>query len=77
MRGWNWMVLSPFAKGRILFMDVKELRSQTGMTQKAFSEYFGMSKRTVEEWECGRRKCSDYIFNLMQYKLEKEGIIKK
>lgn len=58
-------------------MNVKELRSSTGMTQKAFSEYFGMSKRTVEDWEGGRRRCSDYIFELMRYKLEKEGMIKK
>ena len=57
-------------------MDFKELRSLTGMTQKEFAEYFGMSKRTVEEWEGGRRKCNNYVFNLMQYKLKKEGIIK-
>ena len=42
------------------------------MTQKAFSEYFGMSKRAVEEWEGGRRKCPDYLLKLMEYKLGME-----
>ncbi|MGN1250404.1 MAG: helix-turn-helix domain-containing protein [Candidatus Spyradocola sp.] len=51
---------------------VKELRAQSGMTQKAFSEYFGMSKRAVEEWEGGRRKCPDYLLRLMEYKLRME-----
>ena len=58
-------------------MDIRELRKKTGMTQKAFSEYFGIPKRTIEDWEYGKRQCTDYLFDLMKYKLEKEGIIKK
>lgn len=57
-------------------MTVKELRQASGMTQKAFSEYFGISKRAVEQWEGGQRKCPDYLLELMRYKLEKEGIIR-
>ena len=56
-------------------MEFKELRKQSGMTQKEFSEYFGMSKRAVESWECGVRKCPEYLLKLMEYKLIKEGII--
>ncbi len=58
-------------------MTVKELRAKTGMTQKAFSEYFGISKRTVEQWEGEKRVCADYLFELMKYKLEKEGLIEE
>lgn len=58
-------------------MDFKELRQLSCMTQKAFSEYFGIPKRTIEEWDRGGRKCPDYLLNLMLYKLEKEGIIQK
>lgn len=57
-------------------MGIKELRTQAGMTQKAFAEYFGVSKRAVEEWEGGRRKCPDYLLDLMNYKMYNEGIIK-
>lgn len=54
----------------------KELRAMSGMTQKAFSEYFGMSKRAVENWETGTRKIPDYVFNMIKYILENENFIK-
>lgn len=57
-------------------MTFKELRKASGMTQKDFSEYFGIPKRTIESWETEDRKCNDYIINLMEYKLKNEGIIK-
>lgn len=54
---------------------IKAIRTATGMTQKAFSEYFGIPKRTIEDWESGRRKCPPYLFDLMRYKLERENKI--
>ena len=57
-------------------MTFKELRQASGMTQKEFSEYFGIPKRTIESWETEDRKCNDYIIELMEYKLRKENIIK-
>lgn len=45
------------------------------MTQKAFAEYFGLSKRAVESWEGGQRECPAYLFELMKYKLEKENLL--
>ena len=56
-------------------MTINELRKASGMTQKSFSEYFGCSKRAVEEWEGGRRKCPDYLLHLMEYKLKHEGLL--
>lgn len=55
---------------------IKDLRTATGMTQKAFAEYFGISKRSVESWEGGQRECPTYLFELMKYKLEKEKLLK-
>lgn len=57
-------------------MDFKELRRASGMTQQQFADYFGIPKRTIEDWERGARKCNDYLIDLMKYKLEKEKIIK-
>lgn len=57
-------------------MTFKELRQASGMTQKEFSEYFNIPKRTVENWEENTNKCNDYIINLIEYKLKNEGIIK-
>lgn len=56
-------------------MDFKELRKLSGMTQKAFAEYFNIPQRTVENWDGGQRQCPDYILDLMLYKLNKENII--
>lgn len=53
----------------------RELRQLSGMTQEKFSQYFGVSKRSVEDWDRGINKCPDYLLDLMRYKLEHEGII--
>lgn len=55
---------------------IKDLRTATGMTQKAFAEYFGISKRAIESWEGGQRECPTYLSELMKYKLEKENLVK-
>lgn len=54
---------------------IKELRQRSGMTQKEFSEYFEIPKRTIENWDGGARKCPEYLIALMEYKLIKEGKI--
>lgn len=56
-------------------MDIKELRTTAGMTQKTFAEYFEIPKRTIEDWEAGRRQCNQYILSLIEYKLRNEKLI--
>lgn len=58
-------------------MTIKELREASGMTQKAFAEYFGISKRAIESWEGGQRKCPEYLLNLIEYRLRNEGLLKQ
>lgn len=57
-------------------MTIKALREASGMTQKAFAEYFGIPYRTIQDWNAGLRKCPDYLMELMKYKLKAEGVIK-
>lgn len=56
-------------------MTIKELRTASGMTQKAFAEYFGFSKRAVESWEGEKRQCPQYLLDLIEYKLKNEKLI--
>ena len=56
-------------------MTVRKLVEKTGMTQKQFAEYFGIPFRTLQNWVLGQEKCRDYWIELMQYKLQKEGLI--
>ena len=57
-------------------MSVKEMREAAKLTQKEFAEYFNISRRTVENWECGRTKPPEYLVELMEYKLRNEDILK-
>ena len=34
--------------------EIKEIRHSTGLTQRLFAEYMGVSIKTVEAWEAGR-----------------------
>ncbi len=36
--------------------DVREVRKQTGLSQSSFAIMLGVSKRTLENWEQGRRR---------------------
>ena len=56
-------------------MTVRELVERTGMTQKQFAAYFGIPFRTLQNWVLGQEKCRDYWIELMQYKLQKEGLL--
>ena len=57
-------------------MTIKELREAAKITQKEFAEYFNISRRTVENWECGRTNPPNYLVELMEYKLKNEGSLK-
>ena len=36
-------------------IDVRRIRKKAGMSQSEFAEHFGVSVRTVQDWEQGRR----------------------
>ena len=57
-------------------MNFQELRQASGMNQSQFSRYFHIPLRTVQHWEAGTRKCPTYLLELMEYKLNNEGMIK-
>lgn len=58
-------------------MTFKELRKLSKMNMTQFANYFNIPYRTVQDWEYEKRQCNNYIIELMKYKLENEGIIKK
>lgn len=58
-------------------MNIKDLRLKTMMTQKEFAEYFNIPKRTIENWEGGRRKPPAYVVELIKYKIDNERMKEK
>ena len=53
---------------------MRALRMVTGMTRKAFADYFKIPVRTIEDWEARRRTPPAYVEKLIAYKIEKEGL---
>lgn len=61
---------------RQVYRTTQDLRLAAGMTQQAFADYFGLQLRSVQTWEYSERNCKEYLFELMEYKLRKEGYIR-
>lgn len=53
-------------------MTIKELRTAAGMTQQAFADYFGIPKRSIENWEGSKSEPPEYLVKLIEYKLRSE-----
>lgn len=52
-----------------------DIRKETGLSRKAFSDHFGIPLRTIEDWEAGKRTPPEYIPRLIRYQLEYEKLI--
>lgn len=57
-------------------MTIKELRSITGLSQQAFSDKYNIPKRSIENWESGKRTPPEYVINLLE-RAVKEDIKKQ
>lgn len=55
---------------------IKELREQTGMNRREFSEYTKIPVRTLEDWEAGKRTPPEYVPRLLNYQLMYDKLIK-
>lgn len=58
-------------------MKIKELRNLTGMSQSQFASYFGISVRTIQEWEQERKSPPAYLVGLLKRILDFEYFNKK
>ena len=46
-------------------VEIRELRNATGLTQKAFSELYGIPVSTLRKWEQGESSPPDYVIRLL------------
>lgn len=49
---------------------LKEAREVAGLTQQEMSDQLGIPKRTIENWEAGVRRPTEYVRRLVMDKLE-------
>ena len=45
----------------VAHVTIRDIRAHTGLTQAAFSTRCCIPRRTIEEWEAGRRTCPNYL----------------
>lgn len=57
--------------------EVKAIRASIGLTQKQFSDKFGIPLRTVVNWEnegTNKRTAPPYVINMIKRIIELEGL---
>jgi len=55
--------------------DIKALRERAGVSQRAFAGMLGVSTRTLQEWEQGRRRPTGPAMNLLRvYEVSPETV---
>ncbi len=57
--------------------EVKKIRNSTGMSQKIFASYMGVSDKTVEAWEAGTNHPSGAASRLLSMIEKDREIIKR
>ncbi len=58
-------------------MTVQDLRKKMGLSQSRFAAYFGLNRRTLQDWECGRNQPPSYLMGLFIRLLYAEGYKKE
>ena len=56
---------------------IKYLRLSTGMKREDFANYFHIPLGTVRDWEQGKRKMPEYVYELIEYKASRELLAEK
>lgn len=47
-------------------MTIKEMRECLGLTQELFSQRYNIPKRTIENWESGKRTPPAYVLEMLE-----------
>lgn len=47
-------------------MTIKEMRQMLDMTQEMFSQRYNIPKRTIENWESGKRTPPTYVLEMLE-----------
>lgn len=55
---------------------IKYLRLLTGMKREDFANYLHIPLNTLRDWEQGKRKMPEYVYELIEYKVSRELISK-
>lgn len=60
------------AQEMFMAQEFKELRKSTGLSQSKFANYFGIPKKSIQNWEINATTPPPYILGMMRRILELE-----
>ena len=63
--------------GRIPLSEVTQARAKSGLSQSQFAQVLGVSMRTLQEWEQGRRKPSGAARALLTIAAKRPDVIRE
>lgn len=55
-------------------MMINTIRGKSGLTQEGFAKKYNIPKRTLQDWEAGRRNPPDYLLDLLAFASACENI---
>jgi len=61
----------------VQLLPVVEARQKTGLSQSRFAELLGISVRTLQDWEQGRRKPSRAAMSLIQIAKQRPDVLRE
>lgn len=62
---------------QINISEIIEARNKVGLTQLQFAELMGVSKRTLQEWEQGRKSPSGAARSLLRIAIARPDVLKE
>ena len=58
-------------------MTIKECRENTGLSQSKFARIYGIPVKTLQQWEQGVAKPTDYFLTIFEKALRYDGYLGK
>ncbi|MEZ5536142.1 MAG: helix-turn-helix domain-containing protein [Thiolinea sp.] len=65
------------AEHQVQVSAVSEARHKIGLSQAQFAELMGVSKRTLQEWEQGRKKPSGAANSLLRIAMQRPDVLRE
>ena len=45
---------------------IRDIRAMSGLSQVKFAKFYGIPRRSIENWESGTSECPTYVVNLLR-----------
>lgn len=54
---------------------MKDIRSKTGLSARAFGELYNIPMRTIQDWEHGKRQAPEYVLDMLAHEVALNDVL--